>query len=104
MNNVHIMPSNPTSIPNPKNGAFIKHNDIQFVTLYNHILDTYGIYIVNDNWSNIYWCPPSSYIFPSIDWDKIWIEMDYSIYGYYRPFIYSLSINGPEICFNNSKL
>ena len=90
--------------PNPKDGAYIKLKSVQFVTLYNCIIDTYGIFKVDKDWSSIYWTPPESYIHPNIDWENIWKEMDYCNYGYYRKYIYSESANGPEILFPNSKL
>ena len=90
--------------PNPKDGAYIKMKSVQFVTLYNSLIDTYGIYKVDKGWSDIYWTPPERYIFPRIDWENIWKEMDYCNYGYHRKYIYSESINGPEIYFISSKL
>ena len=88
---------------NPRNGTYIEHKNSKFVTLYNSIIDTYGIYIVNKDYSNIYWTPPDKYIYPEIDWEKIWKEMDYCLNGYIRPYEYSITINGPEIHFANSK-
>jgi len=89
---------------NPKNGAFIQYKTYNFVTFYNSMLDTYGIYKVDRDWSETFWCPPETYISPTIDWEKIWKEMDYCNYGYLRNYTYSESINGPEIYFNTPKL
>ena len=89
---------------NPKNGAFIRHKNYNFVTLYNCVIDTYGIYKVDEDWSHYYWTPPESYIFPKINWELIWKEMDYCSYGYMRRYSYSESIIGPEIQFHYSKL
>ena len=102
-NMVHLA-INTFNPPNPKDGAYIRLKSIQFVTLYNCIIDTYGIYKVHKDWSNIYWTPPTSYIHPNIDWENIWKEMDYCTFGYYRKYIYSETINGPEIIFLSSKL
>jgi len=89
---------------NPRNGAYIQFKTYKFVTLYNAMLDTFGIYKVYKDWSNSYWTPPDSYIYPTIDWEKIWKEMDYCNHGYLRVYNYSESINGPEIDFTASKL
>ena len=89
---------------NPRNGTYVEHKNSKFVTLYNSIIDTYGIYKVNKDYSNIFWTPPYKYIYPVIDWEKIWKEMDYCFNGYIRPYVYSVTINGPEIHFANSKL
>ena len=86
---------------NPKDGAFINHKNTTFVTLYNSILDTYGIFKVDKDWSDYYWVPPDSYVYPTVQWEEIWKEMDYCSKGYYRDYIYSETINGPEIYFNN---
>ena len=74
--------------PNPKDGAYIKLKYMQFVTLYNCVIDTYGIYKVDKDWSDIYWTPPESLIHPNIDWESIWKEMDYCNHGYIRKYIY----------------
>ena len=84
---------------NPRNGAFIQHKNSKFVTIYNSIIDTYGIFKVNDDWSHYYWVPPQSYIYPEIQWENIWKEMDYCSFGYYRNYLFSETINGPEIKF-----
>ena len=89
---------------NPKNGVYIQYKNTKFVTIYNCIIDTYGIYIVNKDFSDIYWKPPDTYIYPDINWEKIWKEMDYCLHGYFRNYEYSITINGPEINFINSKL
>ena len=101
MTNIKVVTFNP---PNPKDGAYIKLRSVQFVTLYNCVLDTYGIYKVDKDWSDIYWTPPESYIHPRIDWENIWKEMDYCNNGYQRNYVYSESVNGPEIYFHSSKL
>ena len=101
MTNIKVVTFNP---PNPKDGAYIKLRSVQFVTLYNCVLDTYGIYKVDKDWSDIYWTPPESYINPRIDWENIWKEMDYYNNGYQRNYVYSESVNGPEIYFHSSKL
>ena len=101
MNNLTVNILNP---PNPKDGSYIQLKSVRFVTLYNCILDTYGIYKEDKDWSNIYWTPPESYIHPNIHWENIWKEIDYCNFGYYRKYIYSESINGPEIHFPSSKL
>ncbi len=101
METLKVITFNP---PNPKDGAYIQLKSVQFVTLYNCVLDTYGIYKVNKDWSDIYWTPPDPYIHPSINWESIWKEMDYCNHGYMRKYIYSESINGPEIHFISSKL
>tara|TARA_B100000902_G_C27131929_1_gene824059 strand:+ start:201 stop:506 length:306 start_codon:yes stop_codon:yes gene_type:complete len=101
MNYLKIISFDP---PDPKNGAYIELKNIKFVTLYNSIIDTYGIYKVEKDWSDIYWSPPYSYIYPTIEWEKIWKEMDYCYHGYIRNYTYSESINGPEIHFTKSKL
>jgi len=91
--------------PNPKDGAYIELKNVKFVTMYNCILDTYGIYKVEKEWSGVYWSPPKSYIYPKIEWENIWKEMDYCTHGVMRNYIYSESINGPEIYFQSqSKL
>ena len=101
MNQIKIITFNP---PNPKNGAYIKIKRCQFVTLYNSILDTYGVYTVDKDWSDIYWTPSEEYTHPFIDWESIWSEMDFCNYGYKRNYEYSISINGPEIKFSSSRL
>jgi len=101
MTNLKVITFNP---PNPKDGAYIKLRSVQFVTLYNCVLDTYGIYKVDKDWSDIYWTPPELYIHPRIDWENIWKEMDYCNNGYLRNYVYSESVNGPEIYFHSSKL
>lgn len=101
MNQIKIITFNP---PNPKDGAYIILKNIQFVTLYNSILDTYGIYKVEKDWSDIYWTPPEEYIYPTIDWERIWTEMDFCNHGFNRYYVYSESINGPEIYFTTSRL
>ncbi|MBI52192.1 MAG: hypothetical protein CL779_03120 [Chloroflexi bacterium] len=98
MNNLKIITFNP---PNPKEGAYINYRTVHFVTLYNSILDTYGIFKVDKDWSDVYWTPPCSYIHPVIDWENIWKEMDYCNMGYIREYIYSETINGPEIFFSS---
>jgi hypothetical protein len=90
--------------PNPKDGAYIELKNVRFVTIYNSILDTYGIFKVDKDWSNFYWVPPESYIHPHINWESIWKEMDYCCHGFQRNYIYSESVNGPEIYFPQSKL
>ena len=88
----------------PKNGAFIQKRNVKFMTLYNAILDTYGIYKVDKDWGFMFWEPPDHYVYPEIDWESIWIEMDYSLHGYKRNYQYSITINGPEIYFHTPKL
>ena len=88
----------------PKNGVYIDHGYEKFVTIYNSVLDTYGIYKVDKDWSFMYWTPPKEYIYPEIDWEKIWKEMDYCNYGRKRNYFYSETKYGPEISFYNSKL
>ena len=89
---------------NPKNGAYIHYKNYNFVTLYNCVIDTYGIYKVEQDWSHYYWTPPESYIHPIINWELIWKEMDYCNYGRIRNYFYSETKYGPEISFYNSKL
>ena len=101
MNQIKIITFNP---PNPKDGAYIQLKNVQFVTLYNGILDTYGIYKVDKDWSDIYWTPPEEYIYPRIDWESIWTEMDTCNHGYQRNYVYSESINGPEMYFSTARL
>ena len=36
----------------PKNGAFIKHKQINFITLYNSVIDTYGIFKTDKDLTN----------------------------------------------------
>lgn len=91
-------------IKNPRDGAFIRYKDKYYVTLYNCIIDTYGIYIVDKDWSHYYWTPPESYIHPEINWEQIWKEMDYCNHGHLRNYAYSETITGPEIQFYNFKL
>ena len=94
-----------TGIPlNPSNGAYIHFKTHRFVTLYNAMLDTFGIYKVEKDWSDVYWTPPDAHIYPEIDWEKIWKEMDYCNHGYLRTYDYSVSINGPEMCFYRSRM
>ena len=88
---------------NPKNGAFIKHNYTNIVTLYNSVIDTYGIFKTDKDWSHHYWEPPKSYIYPEIQWEEIWKEMDYCSFGYYRIYTFCETIHGPEINFYNYK-
>ena len=90
--------------PNPKEGAYIQRGHNRFVTIYNSIIDTYGIYKVEEDWSGLFWTPPKTYIYPTIDWESIWKEMDYCSRGYMRTYFYSESQNGPEIHFTNAKL
>ena len=92
------------NLKNPKDGAFIQYKNTRFVTIYNSIIDSYGIYIVQNNFSDLYWNPPTEYIYPKINWEKIWKEMDYCMYGKLRHYQFSISINGPEIQFYNYKL
>ncbi len=87
---------------NPKEGAFIKYKDENYVTIYNAIVDTYGIFKVQGDWSHYYWTPPQEYIYPNINWELIWKEMDYCNYGYYRKYIYNKK--GPDIIYLNFKL
>jgi len=101
MDHIKIITFNP---PNPKEGAYIENKSCRFVTLYNSILDTYGIFKVNKDWTEIFWTPPEAYIYPTIDWENIWKEMDYCNKGRIRNYIYSETINGPEIYFINSRL
>tara|TARA_Y100001935_G_C17252956_1_gene482028 strand:+ start:93 stop:479 length:387 start_codon:yes stop_codon:yes gene_type:complete len=89
---------------NPKDGVYIEHKNNRFVTLYNCVIDNYGIYKVREDYSNMYWNPPEKYIYPEINWEEIWKEMDYCLYGYMRSYEYSISGNGPEIHFYNFKL
>lgn len=89
---------------NPKDGVYIEYKNTKFVTLYNCIIDTYGIYKVKRDYSDIYWNPPEEYVYPEINWEKIWNEMDYCLYGIRRNYEYSISVNGPEIHFYNFKL
>ena len=89
---------------NPKDGVYFEYENTKFVSLYNTIIDSYGIYIVNKDYSNIYWRPPDNYIYPEIKWDLIWTEMDYCQYGFIRNYKFSISKNGPEIKFYNYKL
>ena len=42
---------------NPKNGAYFEYKNTKFVTLYNSIIDSYGIYIVDKDYYDIYWSP-----------------------------------------------
>ena len=100
----HNLPINFISPLNPKNGAFIKHKQTNFVTLYNALLDTYGIFKTNKDWSHYYWEPPKSYIHPDIQWLEIWKEMDYCSFGYHREYIFNETIHGPEIHFIDHKL
>ena len=93
-----------TEPKDPCNGAYIEYKNSKFVTIYNHILDTYGIYTVNKDWSFMFWTPPEEYIHPIIDWENIWKEMDYCNHGYKRMYLYSESMNGPEISFYKNKL
>tara|TARA_B100000427_G_scaffold325724_1_gene333085 strand:+ start:2929 stop:3234 length:306 start_codon:yes stop_codon:yes gene_type:complete len=90
--------------PSPKNGAYIESKDDRFVTLYNSVLDTYGVYKVEEDWSFMYWTPPEKYIHPEIDWESIWKEMDYCIKGHFREYLYSETKYGPEISFYKFKL
>tara|TARA_B100000963_G_C22433597_1_gene583263 strand:- start:504 stop:824 length:321 start_codon:yes stop_codon:yes gene_type:complete len=94
----------PPSPKNPKDGVFIEYQGEYFVSLYNCIIDTYGIYKVDQNWSHYYWCPPESYISPIIQWELIWKEMDYCLYGFIRKYLYSETKYGPEIHFVSSRL
>lgn len=89
---------------NPKNGAYFEYKNTKFVSLYNGIIDSYGIYIVDKDYYDIYWSPLKEYIYPEINWELIWKEMDYCLYGYMRNYEFSISINGPEIKFINPKL
>ena len=89
---------------NPKKGAFFEHKGEYFVTLYNCVIDTYGIYKVDKDWSHYYWVPPDSYIYPTIQWELIWKEMDYCLHDYLRSYFYSETENGPEIQFYQNKL
>ena len=88
----------------PKNGVYIEHEQDKFVTFYNSVLDTYGVYKVDKDWSFMYWTPPEKYIYPEIDWESIWKEMDYCNKGYFRQYLYSETMYGPEISFYNFKL
>ena len=88
----------------PKNGAFIRHNNDRFVTLYNSVIDTYGIFKTNKDWSHYYWVPPESYTYPDIQWLEIWKEMDHCSFGYHRKYLFSETIHGPEIHFYDFKL
>ena len=64
---------------NPKEGAFIKYKDENYVTIYNAIIDTYGIFKVDKDWSHYYWTPPQEYIYPNINWELIWKEIDFLV-------------------------
>ncbi len=90
--------------PDPKDGAFIQIKHVKFVTLYNAILDTYGIFKTDSDWSHYYWTPPSKYIHQEIQWEKIWTEMDLCRFGYRRNYTFSETANGPEIHFHEACL
>ena len=101
---MNLLPETTSTPFNPCKGAYIHFKTHRFVTLYNSMLDTFGIYKVEKDWSDVYWTPPESYIYPTINWEKIWKEMDYCNHGYMRKYIFSESMNGPEIHFISSKL
>ena len=48
--NLKLMVNHQTP-PDPKDGAFIQIKHVKFVTLYNAILDTYGIFKTDSDWS-----------------------------------------------------
>ena len=48
METLKVVTFNP---PNPKDGAYIQLKSVQFVTLYNCVIDTYGIYKVDKDCS-----------------------------------------------------
>ena len=99
-----MMQINQQAPPNPKDGAFIQIKHVKFVTLYNAVLDTYGIFKTDSDWSHYYWSPPEEYIYPQIQWEKLWKEMDLCTFGYPRNYLFSETANGPEIHFNEARL
>ena len=101
---MNLLPETTSAPLNPCNGAYIQFKTHRFVTLYNSMLDTFGIYKVEKDWSDVYWTPPDAYIYPNINWEKIWKEMDYCNHGYLREYDYSVSIAGPEMCFYRSRM
>ena len=84
--------------------AFIKGETTNewYITYYHQASDTYRITSSEDyygtpvNYSRIMWCPPKYWIYPVIQWDKIWAELDLERCGVHRSYEFRKGLPGRE--------
>jgi hypothetical protein len=85
--------------------AFIEGDktDEWYITYYDRVGDTYRIRKSEDyygtpvNYSRVMWCPPTDWIQPHVQWDRIWVALDYDRCGITRSYEFRNGVPGGEI-------
>ena len=92
--------------------AFIENGMV--VTKYDTNNDTY-VCEYSNSWAGrrkpqylgyVMWCPPKEWMEPTVDWEKIWLAMDYKRTGLKRSYNFTKADGRgwPKITFNTSRL